>query len=139
MHCLACGANLGESLRCSQCRRITPGLWLNLYSLSLIVLLVATNWIHLHYMVPIVVNLAESLGMQLSLAFRIYLGLSAAGTWGGLLIAAIVVLLLVLRKIPNFLHSGRLLAIGAWMFLLYTLAGIFAGYGGVLAIPSRLK
>jgi hypothetical protein len=126
-------------LRCSQCRRFTPGLWLNLYSLSLIVLLLAANWIHIQYMTPILVDFAAGLGLQLPLALRIYLGLSAWAMWGWVLIAVIVVLLLVRRKMPRFLLSGRLLAAAASVFLLYTLTGVFSGYMNILRVPSLVK
>jgi len=139
MHCTACGTNLGEHWRCPQCKNMAHGFSLNLYSVALIVPLAVTNWINLRYLAPIVVNLFAGLGVELSLPFRIYLGLSYwAGTWAWLLLVVIVLSLVVTRK-TKFLRSGRLLAIAAWLLMLYTLAGVLSGYVNVLTIPSVLK
>lgn len=139
MHCTACGTNLGEHWRCPQCKHVAHGLSLNLYSVALIVPLVVTNWINLRYLAPIVVNLFAGLGVELSLAFRVYLGLSYwGGTWAWVLLVVIALFLVVTRK-TKILRSGRLLAVAAWLLLLYTLAGVLSGYVTVLTIPSLVK
>ena len=131
-----------ETLRCPKCRRITPGLWLNFYSLSLLVLLVLTNWGHLRYLLPIVANMSASLGVELPRPVQFYISLShVTVTWGWVLIPAILLYFLLSGRkvqVPNVLMSGKLLAGVAWVGLLFTLVGSFGGYIKVLVEMPRL-
>lgn len=144
MHCSACGTQMADGkLRCPECHRFTPGLWLNLYCLSLLIALSLANFIHLWKMVPIMANMAAGLGFTLPLAMRLYIRLSnmSATLLLWVLILAIPVLFVLKGKkvrVPNFVMSGKLLAVVTWVALVFSLVGIFVGYIEVLTKMPRL-
>ena len=145
MYCSTCGTQIvDDTLRCPKCRRITPGLWLNLYSLSLLVLLALTNWAHLRYLMPIVANMVAGFGLALPPPVQFYIGLSnITHTWGWVVIPAILLYFLLSGRkvrVPNVLLSGKLLAGVAWVGLLFTLVGVFGAYIKVLLeMPSLIN
>ena len=133
MYCSACGTLMEDhEIRCRKCRRLTPGAWLNLYSLSLIVSLGVINAAHMRFIFPIVVNMAYGMGFALPLPMRIYAGVShGAQLWGWLLIPAALIWMLWRKsqvRVPMVLRSGKVMALVAAAGILITIVGTFLGY-----------
>ncbi len=143
MYCSSCGTRIEEGkLRCPECQRSTPALWLNLYSLSLLVVLSMTNIMHAWKMLPIVANMAQGLGFALPLPTRIYIHWVNGSGIGMLLVLVLafpVLYVLKVRKVrvPSLVTSGKALAVATWAALVFSLGGIFASYIEVLREMPR--
>ncbi len=143
MYCSSCGTRIEEEkLRCPECQRFTPALWLNLYSLSILAVLSLTNIMHVWKMVPIVANMATGMGYVLPLPMRMYIHWVIVSEIGTLSLLALVfpaLYVLKVRKVrvPSFVTSGKALAVITWGALVFSLVGIFVGYIEVLRDMPR--
>ncbi len=143
MYCSACGTRWSEiKMRCPECQRFTPALWLNLYSLSLLITLALTDFWYLWKIVPILAPVATGWGLNLPLATRFYIGLadlSATFAVWVLVLAIPVIFLLKGRKVrvPSFVTSGKLLAVVTWVGLVISLVGIITSHADLLKEMPR--
>jgi ethanolamine transporter EutH len=145
MHCSACGTLLADGkMRCAQCHHFTPGLWVNIYCITILIALSMANIFHIKYLVPVVQYLTVGLGIvSMPPVFLFYLQIAELTM--RLLIPIVIlaaIVLFVLRwkkvRISNAFRSGKLLAIVTWVALAYTLVGILSGYTEVLIIMPKL-
>lgn len=116
MHCPSCGKQMGGiRIRCPECRAFTPAFWLNIFSLLLLVVIVAMNYVYLATLLPVWQKVLRDFGMILSgpAAWPRMLVRDVVRGWLPVLVLPFVVLLALRWKkvaVLTVLKSGKLLA-----------------------------
>jgi len=116
-------------MRCPRCRVLTPAFWLNGYSVALWVVLVAANYYYVRNLAPIVIETGLRVNVSPDPIMLLHITLARlVGAWGVWALALAVAALVVLRvrriALPNFLKSGKALAVVTWLGLVISLGGI---------------
>lgn len=140
MYCASCGKPMaGIRMSCSDCGRLTPAFWLNAYSLAIWFVVVVINVMYLWKVVPVMAHLEIKLGLVLPLPMRLHIWLisAARSLWLLLLLLAVGVwLALRWRKIPlpDFLKSGKVLAVVTWLAMWGTMLGLLSAFIEVVTL-----
>lgn len=132
MYCPNCGKPLnGSGARCRDCRSLTPGFWLNAYSLAIWALIVFANYHALLWPGSLVRSACAKLELPMPLPTRMVVSVQNAVAQplvdiGVFALAAVIVFLLVVpgRRMP-VVKSGKALAVITWLAVLVTLIEMF--------------